>query len=60
MVNELRPEKVVYLSLAQTLGLAVGAAGWGVGSDIIGRRWAFNMTVSIVYSCDGSLVLGAG
>ncbi|KAI5843789.1 MFS general substrate transporter [Morchella snyderi] len=47
VVNELHPKKVVYLSLAQTLGLTVGAAGWGIGSDIIGRRWAFNLTLMI-------------
>lgn len=47
VVNELNPSKVVYLSLAQTLGLTVGAAGWGIGSDIIGRRWAFNLTLLI-------------
>lgn len=39
------PSRNVYLHLAQNLGLAVGAAGWGIGSDIIGRRWAFNLTV---------------
>jgi len=25
----------------------VGASGWGIGSDIIGRRWAFNLTLLI-------------
>lgn len=45
VINELNPPRAVYLTLAQNLGLAVGAAGWGVGSDIIGRRWAFNLTV---------------
>lgn len=25
----------------------VGAAGWGIGSDLIGRRWAFNLTLLI-------------
>lgn len=45
IINELNPPRTVYLTLAQNLGLAVGAAGWGVGSDVIGRRWAFNLTV---------------
>ena len=25
----------------------VGAAGWGVASDIVGRRWAFNLTLLV-------------
>lgn len=29
-------------------GLTVGAFTWGVLVDIIGRRWAFNLTVGIV------------
>lgn len=33
-----------YLTLAQNLGLLAGALFWSLSSDIIGRRWAFNMT----------------
>lgn len=33
-----------YLTLAQNLGLLAGAAFWSLSSDIIGRRWAFNLT----------------
>ena len=29
------------------VGLLVGAFGWGLGCDIIGRRWAFNITLCI-------------
>jgi MFS family permease len=29
-------------------GLTVGAFTWGILVDIIGRRWAFNLTVAIV------------
>lgn len=29
-------------------GLTVGAFTWGILVDIIGRRWAFNLTVGIV------------
>ena len=29
-------------------GLTVGAFMWGILVDIIGRRWAFNLTVGIV------------
>lgn len=33
-----------YLTLAQNLGLLGGALVWSLSSDIIGRRWAFNLT----------------
>lgn len=36
-----------YLILAQNLGLLVGAAFWSISSDIIGRKWAFNLTFLI-------------
>ncbi|KAG9309971.1 MFS general substrate transporter [Chiua virens] len=36
-----------YLKLAQNIGLLVGAAFWGVESDVWGRRWAFNLTLLI-------------
>ncbi|KAK6461224.1 putative inorganic phosphate transporter [Scheffersomyces coipomensis] len=36
-----------YLTLAQNLGLLAGAAFWSLSSDIIGRRWAFNITFLI-------------
>lgn len=36
-----------YLTLAQNLGLLAGAAFWSLSSDIIGRRWAFNLTFLI-------------
>jgi MFS family permease len=35
------------LSLAQNIGLLVGAMFWGFGCDIFGRRWAFNLTIGI-------------
>ncbi|KAI0341309.1 MFS general substrate transporter [Trametopsis cervina] len=38
-------------------GLTVGALVWGVLVDVIGRRWAFNLTVGIVAVF--GLVLGA-
>jgi MFS family permease len=31
-----------YTTLALFVGLLIGAVGWGVGSDILGRRLAFN------------------
>ncbi|KAF8603132.1 MFS general substrate transporter [Ceratobasidium sp. AG-I] len=37
-----------FLKLAQNIGLLVGALGWGVGSDIWGRKLSFNTTLAIV------------
>lgn len=39
--------KAPYLTLAQNLGLLAGALVWSLSSDIIGRRWAFNLTFLI-------------
>ncbi|KAG7663841.1 uncharacterized protein J8A68_002701 [[Candida] subhashii] len=41
------PGKAPYLTLAQNLGLLIGALFWSLSSDIIGRRWAFNLTFLI-------------
>ena len=35
------------LSLAQNIGLLVGAMFWGFGCDIFGRRLAFNLTIGV-------------
>ncbi|SCU81190.1 LADA_0B11672g1_1 [Lachancea dasiensis] len=32
------------ITLAQNLGLLAGALFWSLSSDVIGRRWAFNLT----------------
>ncbi|GAB1525993.1 hypothetical protein RhiTH_009159 [Rhizoctonia solani] len=37
-----------FLKLAQNIGLLVGALGWGVGSDIWGRKISFNTTLAII------------
>jgi hypothetical protein len=37
-----------FLKLAQNIGLLVGAAFWGLASDVWGRRWAFNLTLLII------------
>ncbi|KAI0770092.1 MFS general substrate transporter [Fomes fomentarius] len=34
-----------FLILGQTIGLFLGAVFWGVGCDIWGRRWSFNLTL---------------
>ncbi|KAI0920327.1 MFS sugar transporter [Taiwanofungus camphoratus] len=36
-----------FLSLALNIGLFVGAVFWGLGCDIWGRRWSFNLTLLI-------------
>ncbi|GJE95530.1 MFS general substrate transporter [Phanerochaete sordida] len=36
-----------FLSLASNIGLFVGAVVWGIGCDIWGRRWSFNLTLLI-------------
>lgn len=33
--------------LAQNIGLLAGAAFWGFGCDIFGRKWAFNFTLGL-------------
>ncbi|KAF9556196.1 MFS general substrate transporter [Agrocybe pediades] len=39
--------KAPFLSLAANAGLLVGAVFWGLGCDIWGRRWCFNITLFI-------------
>ncbi|KAL5479006.1 MFS1_2 [Sanghuangporus weigelae] len=55
VVNELQ-FKPPFLSLAFNVGQFVGAAFWGLGCDIIGRRWSFNITLFL----SGVFGLGAG
>jgi len=45
-----------WLKLGQNIGLLVGAAFWGVASDVWGRQWAFNITLAIT----GIFALAAG
>lgn len=33
--------------LMRTVGLAAGSLGWGLTADVVGRRWAFNLTLLI-------------
>ncbi len=39
--------QVRYTTCATFIGLCIGASFWGIASDIIGRRPAFNMTLLI-------------
>ncbi|KAI0632770.1 MFS general substrate transporter [Trametes polyzona] len=45
-----------FLSLALNIGLFVGAVFWGLGCDIWGRRWSFNITLFLA----GAFGLAAG
>lgn len=45
--NEFSPPRPPILTLAQNIGLLVGAVFWGFSCDIYGRRWAFNLTLGI-------------
>ena len=44
---EFSVSKQPLLTLAQNIGLLVGAVFWGFGCDIFGRTWAFNLTIGI-------------
>ncbi|KAJ5698140.1 hypothetical protein N7462_000145 [Penicillium macrosclerotiorum] len=44
---EFHVAKPPLLTLAQNIGLLVGAVFWGFGCDVFGRRWAFNLTIGI-------------
>ncbi|KIJ62126.1 hypothetical protein HYDPIDRAFT_95026 [Hydnomerulius pinastri MD-312] len=55
VVNEFNVQGA-WLKLAQNIGLLVGAAFWGVASDVWGRRWAFNLTLLIT----GVFAIAAG
>ena len=44
---EFNAQYPAFLTLASIAGLVVGASFWGFGSDIIGRRFAFNCTLFI-------------
>jgi MFS family permease len=45
--NEFHPTRAPFLTLAQNIGLLIGAIFWGFGCDIFGRRWAFNLTIGV-------------
>ncbi|KAJ5439314.1 Sugar transporter [Penicillium daleae] len=47
---------VRFTTCALFLGLCIGASFWGIASDIIGRRWAFNTTLFLA----GTFGLAAG
>ena len=47
ITNEFDPSRPPLLTLAQNIGLLLGAMFWGFGCDIFGRKWAFNLTLGI-------------
>lgn len=44
-------------TIALYVGLLVGALFWGIGADVIGRKWAFNL--SLLIAAIFSIVAGA-
>ncbi|KAL4064381.1 MFS general substrate transporter [Scleroderma citrinum] len=36
-----------WMLLAQSFGLLAGAIFWGIGCDVWGRRWSFNLTILV-------------
>lgn len=47
MVREYNPSYTRAGQLALYIGLLAGALFWGLTADIIGRKWAFNLTLLI-------------
>lgn len=47
VANEFSPSRPPFLTLSQNIGLLVGAAFWGFGCDIFGRKWGFNLTLGL-------------
>ncbi|EJF63251.1 membrane transporter [Dichomitus squalens LYAD-421 SS1] len=56
VVLEFVGTKGPFILLPQTIGLLVGAVFWGVGCDLWGRRWSFNLTLLIT----GVFAIAAG
>lgn len=47
MQREFGETQIAWMTFALYIGLIIGAAGWGILADIIGRRPAFNATLGI-------------
>ncbi|CAH0058378.1 unnamed protein product [Clonostachys solani] len=47
IANEFKPDRPAFLTLSQNIGLLVGAAFWGFGCDVFGRKWGFNLTLGL-------------
>lgn len=55
--NEFNPSYPKALTIAAYSGMLVGALWWGISADIIGRKFAFN--VSLLISAIFAIVAGA-
>lgn len=49
--REFAVDKIAYLTLFKYLGLVIGATGWPLLSDLIGRLFAFNITIFMSSIC---------
>ncbi|KAI6785532.1 putative MFS-type transporter-like protein [Emericellopsis cladophorae] len=47
IANEFQPARPEVFTLSQNIGLLIGAAFWGFGCDIFGRKWGFNLTLGL-------------
>lgn len=47
IANEFGPPRPPIFTLSQNIGLLGGAAFWGFGCDIFGRKWGFNLTLGL-------------
>ncbi|KAH7304309.1 membrane transporter [Stachybotrys elegans] len=47
ITNEFNPSYSKALLVANNVGLIVGALFWGLSADMIGRKWAFNLSLII-------------
>ncbi|RDA92797.1 hypothetical protein CP533_0778, partial [Ophiocordyceps camponoti-saundersi (nom. inval.)] len=47
ITQEFRPERPPLFTLAQNIGLLAGAAFWGFGCDVFGRKLGFNLTLGL-------------
>lgn len=52
------PNTIRYTTLITFIGLSIGSTFWGVASDIIGRRPAFNMTLLLCGAFGFATALG--
>jgi len=55
--NEFKPSFPTGLTIAVYIGMLVGALFWGLSADIIGRKYAFN--ISLLFSAIFCIIAGA-
>lgn len=47
ITNEFNPAYSKGILVANNVGLILGALFWGLSADMIGRKWAFNLSLII-------------